>query len=227
MRLLLVTATTGEVAPFIDYLKETSSNVQENIFERNGTSLEWLVTGVGLTATAFALGRKLALAQYHEVLNAGIAGAFTGKGLNIGDVVEITEDTFADLGAEDATGNFLSLADLGLLQPDSFPFTSGCLVNAQTNALKPLKTVRGVSVNKTSGYAPSINALSARFEPDVESMEGAAFFYACLLSRQPFCAVRSISNYIEPRNKENWNIPLAIGNLNLYLKNWWNSRSGK
>lgn len=228
MKYLLVTATTGEVAPFIDFLKNTASTTREDVFEYQNTRLEWLVTGVGLTATAFALGRKLALnGPYTEVLNAGIAGAFPDRGLQIGEVVEIAEETFADLGAEDAQGNLLSLAELGLMQPDVFPFVNGYMVNNPKTGFDGLKTVRGISVNKTSGYAPSIEALKARFEPGVESMEGAAFFYACLLSRQNFAAVRSISNFVEPRNRENWNIPLAIKNLNDHLIKWWLSRSGR
>jgi futalosine hydrolase len=35
--------------------------------------------------------------------------------------------------------------------------------------------------------------------------------------------IRSISNYVELRNKENWNIPLAINNLNIELEKIINS----
>jgi len=45
-------------------------------------------------------------------------------------------------------------------------------------------------------------------------MEGAAFFYACFMERLPCLQIRAVSNYIEDRNKDRWNIPLAIGNLN-------------
>ena len=48
-------------------------------------------------------------------------------------------------------------------------------------------------------------------------MEGAAFFYACLLAKIPFLEIRSISNYVEARNRETWNLPLAINNLNQIL----------
>jgi futalosine hydrolase len=33
----------------------------------------------------------------------------------------------------------------------------------------------------------------------------------------PCIQLRSISNYVEPRNRSNWNIPLAIKALNDYL----------
>jgi len=48
-------------------------------------------------------------------------------------------------------------------------------------------------------------------------MEGAAFFYACLLSGVPFHEVRSISNFVEERDKSKWDIPLALANLNNVL----------
>ena len=54
-------------------------------------------------------------------------------------------------------------------------------------------------------------------------MEGAAFFYVCLQEKIPFLQIRSISNYVEKRNKSNWNIPLAIDNLNVVLLDIINS----
>jgi futalosine hydrolase len=48
-------------------------------------------------------------------------------------------------------------------------------------------------------------------------MEGAAFFYACEEANVAALQVRAISNYVEKRNKENWNMPLAVKNLNNWL----------
>jgi futalosine hydrolase len=44
-------------------------------------------------------------------------------------------------------------------------------------------------------------------------MEGATFFYICRGEKIPFLAIRAVSNYVEPRNRGKWNIPLALGNL--------------
>ena len=54
-------------------------------------------------------------------------------------------------------------------------------------------------------------------EPNHESMEGAALHYVCLMEQVPFAQVRCISNYIEPRNRKAWDIPIAVGNLNEWL----------
>ena len=48
-------------------------------------------------------------------------------------------------------------------------------------------------------------------------MEGAAFFYACLAEGVPFIEIRSVSNYVAERDKSQWNVPLAIQNLDKTL----------
>ena len=53
-----------------------------------------------------------------------------------------------------------------------------------------------------------------RLNPQLESMEGAAFFYACEEYKLPCLQIRAVSNYVEKRNRANWDIPLAIKNLN-------------
>ena len=57
-------------------------------------------------------------------------------------------------------------------------------------------------------------------------MEGAAFFYACLMMQVPFLEIRSISNHVEPRNRAAWDIPLAIGQLNEVLIGMLKSLAG-
>jgi futalosine hydrolase len=59
-----------------------------------------------------------------------------------------------------------------------------------------------------------------RLSPDVESMEGAAVFYCCDQVGQPVIQLRSISNYVESRKKENWQTGLAIKNLNDWIINF-------
>jgi futalosine hydrolase len=49
-------------------------------------------------------------------------------------------------------------------------------------------------------------------------MEGVTFFYICSGGKLPFLALRSISNRVEPRNKDKWDIPLALNNLSEKLR---------
>jgi len=45
-------------------------------------------------------------------------------------------------------------------------------------------------------------------------MEGAAFFYACEKAGVKAMQIRAVSNYVEKRNRDNWQIGPAIKNLN-------------
>jgi len=44
----------------------------------------------------------------------------------------------------------------------------------------------------------------------VESMEGAAFMYACMVHQVPFAQVRAVSNMVERRNRGSWKMADAI-----------------
>jgi futalosine hydrolase len=52
----------------------------------------------------------------------------------------------------------------------------------------------------------------------LETMEGAALHYVCLMENIPFIQIRAISNVIGERNKKNWKIDDAVLNLNMKLE---------
>jgi futalosine hydrolase len=186
------------------------------LFQKEELEIKLLVTGVGMTMTAFNLGGLFAKQRFDLVINAGIAGAFN-RSLNIGDVVNVTSERFADLGVEEADGRFTDIHELGLVDANATPFTEGELKNPNVAGFDFLPKAKGLTVNKVHGFQPSIDALRSKYEADVESMEGAAFFLACLLAGQPFLQIRSISNYVETRNRAAWDLPKAITNLNKVL----------
>jgi futalosine hydrolase len=74
--------------------------------------------------------------------------------------------------------------------------------------------VTGATVNTVHGHEPSIEALAERSHADVETMEGAGFFYACFTAGVPCAQVRAVSNYVERRNRAAWKLPEAIAALN-------------
>ncbi len=220
-------------------------NSNNQYFIKNNLAIKTVITGVGLVKTAFCLARFLPqLSPETLVLQVGIGGAYQ-KNLALGEVVHIVQERFGDLGAETSNGDFLSLEDLGFENSNEFPFENGVLKNnyfeeknkgknkgkrSEKNKLiahfgkifieKKIKNTIGNSVNKTSGNSENIAKTLAKYpEIDIESMEGAAFFYACKLENKACLQIRAISNYVESRNRDNWKIGLAIGNLNNFLIN--------
>jgi len=217
MEILLVAATPFEVAPTLSHLEQNFERDDAGVFSKKDLRIHVLITGVGMVATSFQLGHHLTRNRPDLAINVGIAGTFDRQ-LHLGDVLHVTSERFADLGVEEADGRFTDLFALGLLGPDAPPYQDGALRNLKADQAGFLPSASGLTVNRVHGYAPSIAAVRERY-PDVqvESMEGAAFFYACLMAEVPFLEIRSISNFVEPRNRDAWDLPLAIGNLNQVL----------
>ncbi len=217
MQILLVSATIFEIAPTLNWLEEHFAVNELGVFQRKDLSVFPLITGVGSTPTAFHVGQFLAQNQPDLAINAGIAGAFD-QNFQLGDVLNVTTERFGDLGVEEADGRFTDLFELGLLEKNTPPFVNGLLRNPAGEQGSFLPPANGLTVNKVHGSPASVAAVQAKYpDAQVESMEGAAFFYACLLAKIPFLEIRSISNYVEARDRDKWDIPLAINNLNRTL----------
>lgn len=196
MKTLVVAATKAELTFFYQHFNLPEDNFVES------RHFDVLITGVGMVATAFALGQHLSH-KYHLVLNLGIAGSFD-RTIALGSLLNITEDIFAELGAENGD-EFLPITDLGFGESHYY---------ATAKNIIDLPKVKSITVNRVSGNEKSIKNMINRLNPTTESMEGAAVFYACQQQHLACIQVRSVSNYVEPRNKENWKIGLAIKNLN-------------
>jgi futalosine hydrolase len=216
MKILIVASTRFEIRLLADKFalvqREDDSLAH---YQFRNDKVDILITGLGMTPTAFYLGKQLPGSNYDLVINAGICGSFSDS-LPIGKVVNVTEESFCELGAENID-QFIPIFELGLMDPDEAPFRSGKLLNNTTpkgSVLRKLDRVRGITSNTIHGHPETIRKIREQFHPDVESMEGAAFFYACLLSGVPFHQIRSISNFVEERDKSKWDIPLALANLN-------------
>jgi len=195
MRILLVSATKEEIQPSLSYLDHHQ--------------IDYLITGVGMVATAFKLGYYLKDHVFDLIINVGIAGSFVSE-VTIGSVVRVVSDNFIEMGAED-NEQFIPIDKMGLGHSTYQEYLP-------ENILKKLPDfphVHGITVNCVHGNSMSISKIKSKFPSlTVESMEGAAVFYVANAMQLPVIQLRSISNYVEPRDKSRWNIPLAIKELN-------------
>jgi futalosine hydrolase len=192
MRILLVAATEGEISALKPDLKP---------------DVDVLVTGIGMVATAARCARALALTRYDLALNVGICGSFD-RALAPGSVVHVSRDNIAELGAED-NDEFVTIEAIRLAAEWTF-------VNSAPPplaALQALPAVNAITVNTVHGNERSIAAVMERFRPEVESMEGAAFMSACLISNVTFAQVRAVSNIVERRNRGAWRVAEALERL--------------
>ncbi|MFT6211002.1 MAG: futalosine hydrolase [Bacteroidia bacterium] len=194
-KILLVSATHAEM------MKTQDSN------------FESLVAGVGMVATTFALTQRLTESNFDLVIDLGIAGSFN-PAFGIGFVVQVVSDRFSELGVED-NGRFIPADEMKLAKKENVFFEADIRIDS-------LPEADGITVNRVHGTTETIDSIRQHLNPDIESMEGAAVAFVCQQFNIPWVQIRSISNKIEPRNRDAWNIPLAIQNLHTevskYLK---------
>lgn len=205
-KILIVAATRQEIEPFLTKYKVEPK--YDTGFYTSGTSpgLAVLITGVGMVNTAHFIGRYF-LSAFNITINLGICGAFN-RNLKLGEVVNVTDDSLSEMGAEDGN-EFIKYSDLNLGGTNNFH----ARLDDELDMVDHLKKVKGITVNTIHGNEDSIKKTVKLFNPDVESMEGAAFFRACEHLPGSCIQIRAVSNYVEKRDKSKWDIPLAVKNL--------------
>lgn len=205
MNILVVAATPIEITPFLEFFKS-----------KNRRDIDILITGIGLTATTYSLMKQIGIKKPGMIIQAGVGGCFDRK-IALGNVVAVKQEAIADQSVIELN-QLKTLFDLKLVPQNQYPFKNGWLTN-NNEVLKKvsLRKVKGVSVNEITTSKQKLKFYIETFNPVVESMEGAALHYVCLLEKIPFIQIRAVSNYIAERNKKNWNMKESIINLNKEL----------
>ncbi len=166
------------------------------------------LTGIGAAATLVELS---ALAQHYqltEIIQVGIAGAYSQSSLSIGDVVYVASDCYGDLGAESENG-FLTLPEMDLGEIDTYRGSQSLFERFNFS----VPATQGLTVNCCSGTELTIAMRKEKFPCDVETMEGAALYHFAARFTIPAIQIRGISNYVSVRDTSIWNISQAITGL--------------
>lgn len=215
MNIVLVAATRKEIEPLSRYLSE-------RIYLRKHQKVDTLITGVGLMNATYSLARLFASSRPTLAIQAGVAGSFHPI-YSPGMVVTVREDMVGDLGVME-NNQWLDLYDLGLAEANTPPWQDKKLTNPHKNLLSKLQLecVRGITVNRISTQPEFIQGMKDKYMPVVETMEGAAFHYACLKENIPFVQFRGISNLVGERDKRNWKLSESIQALNTEIINFLN-----
>lgn len=196
MQILLVAAT------------QTELHLPESVEKK----VDLLITGVGVPVTLYQLQKKLFQKKYDFVIQAGIAGSFNDT-IRLGDVLLVKQDIFADIGMEEQHA-FTSIYNTHFADKNEFPYNNGWLINNGPFIDQfTYKQVNAITINKVSDSQLQQQQFISNFNPDIETMEGAAFHFVCLQENIPFIQVRSISNKVGIRDKKEWKIKEAIANL--------------
>lgn len=211
MNCLLISATSLEISKFIQHCRNSDK------LDYIDLQLDFLITGVGMLNTTYALMKHIEHKKPDVVIDAGIAGTFSKKHMP-GTVVVVKNEMLADLGVDEKNG-YKDVFDLKLLPQNQIPFTKKKLINSHIEFLErtSLAQVNSISVNQITTSKKKAELYQKKYKAAIENMEGAAVHYVCLREKIPFLQIRSISNFVGDRNKKNWKLKEAVNNLNSEL----------
>ena len=172
------------------------------------------LTGVGVPV---ALAQTLLIAgrlRPARILNIGIAGAYPGSGLAIGDIIVGTSEVYGDVGFElPEEPRFRHISDSPWGAPYQEPVTLTVFPE-----FAGAREGRGCTVNACTGTEATGRLRERLFGAAFETMEGAAVAQAGYALGIPVCEVRAISNIASDRDMRPENIKLALDSLRSYLQ---------
>ncbi|MBW8890448.1 MAG: futalosine hydrolase [Fibrobacteres bacterium] len=183
------------------------------------------VTGPGIPLTLARLMPLVLSERPSALVDIGIAGAYAGSGLSIGDLVMGENERFGDLGMETPEPQ-------AFLPMSGFDWSDPIYASPLALSLDPLgpldpsgkaaapKRARGCTVNACTGTAATGARRRATTGADFESMEGAAAALAGLEAGIPVAELRAISNAAADRDMRPENIGLALRALGSFVSAW-------
>ena len=197
---------------FVPTLKEahgifgTLEHIQNpyGYYESNFEGKKVVVTGITKTCAALATFAVLSSQDFDEAYLLGIAGAYRGSGINIGEIVSVKFDFFVD-EALFLNEKITFLSELGF---------SFCEENRVCfNTLGNIKIVNSNTVSLLSSDDTLAKLYFGKTGASIENMEGAAFGFVAQKFGIDFFQVRGISNYCGKRDNQMWDTKKAFNSL--------------
>ncbi|MBF0558002.1 MAG: futalosine hydrolase [Nitrospirae bacterium] len=170
------------------------------------------ICGVGKTNAAHGTALLMERFAPGHVYSIGVAGAYPGSGLRIGDVAVADDEIYGDEGIITGSGFHtidaigIPLASVGGIDYyNKFPL----VVPDFLRDCGP--TGNFVTVSSCTGTTTAAKDMEDRFHAICENMEGAAIAHVCALNEVPFTEVRGVSNVVGDRDAR----PLEAGCIRL------------
>lgn len=190
-----------------------------------GRRLCLLVTGIGPVNAGLSLGLLLGAQQgLAGVCNLGVSGSFDLQRFPLESAAVPVQEIWPEFGLRTDTevlpeGLRLAQAPGGLRgQPG--PVFDRLFLQPRADAAamglalpEDIPEAVSLSVAGVTASAGLAQEFQTRYQAQLENMEGFALAYACLRRNLPFVAVRSVSNRVGSRSKEDWRLKPALARL--------------
>lgn len=224
MRILICAAEQEELDCAIQALRVYESKIAGRF------QVDFMLTGIGTTSACYRITKKIVEAAtenspYSLAINIGIAGSYDLEKFPVGSTALVEKEFFGDLGFMTASG-FQTLFDSKTLDANLFPFKDGALEMLPlpeffNNVAKSYSMATGVTVQTITGDEKTTRRIIDKYSPQIETMEGAAFFYVCLNEDVKFMEIRSVSNRVGEEDTSKWDTPKALDALKEALKEFF------
>ncbi|HET7230580.1 MAG TPA: futalosine hydrolase [Longimicrobium sp.] len=182
----------------------------------DGAPVIVFAAGMGKTNAAHGLTALLERREVRGIIGFGVAGAYAGSSLDVGDVALASSTIYGDEGVE-APDGWISTEGIGipLLERRGQPvYNEITLDAAQVKRAADSLAAAGVhvrvgpfvTVSACSGTAARGAKIAARSHGLVEGMEGAALAHVAAIYDCRFLEVRAVSNRVEDRDLSRWRL---------------------
>lgn len=181
-------------------------------------------SGLGKAAAAASAMALISEFKPEALWMFGCGGAYPESSLEIGDLALADVEIFGDEGVQTALG-FQDLEEVGIpmrndvrgIVYNKWPVDNPLLAWGQP-LLRDYAEATGrrfgcgpfVTVSACTGTAECSAALAKRTGGLCENMEGAGASLACRQTDTPFLELRGISNLVEDRNRDCWDLPRGM-----------------
>ncbi len=226
--IVLATATRMEMDAVLAGIRSRTASPNEGTWlqqEHGGRRLCLLVTGIGPVNAALSLGRLIGTQPgLNGVCNLGVAGSFDLERFPLESAAVSSQEIWPEFGLRtdsdvQAAGLKLAQAPAGLRGQEGpvfdrlrlNPLTDASAMGIQLPEACP--TAVSLSVAGVTASAGLAQKFRSCYQADLENMEGFALAFAAFSNDLPFVEVRSVSNRVGSRSKEDWRLKQALKKL--------------
>lgn len=235
MAYLVCVATKKELTALApDLFAESASYDEMNLIEMPASrsrndNLLFCITGVGPINSALSVGKCLELAsrkcKVEAVINIGLAGAYDLSRVPLRTLCWVKEEIWPEYGLHDGCGVTARAFSFPLWQrPEGDVYDSISLSDPGEVVPGFAKVAdekyfccRSLTVAGVSASFGRAGQLLNTYHAELENMEGFAVAYACARFDMPCFEIRSVSNKVGPRKKDEKDFPGALDALSTVL----------
>lgn len=227
---LILCATRLEMAEFLErHLSRRVVDDNRGLSIYAGADQSWVLSLSGPGVFNAARTLTVCLERYRPkfILHTGIAGVFSGTGLDVGDAAVAVRETYIHAGVDVRPDSDLHRFSMGLgplpfdLIPEHGLTRQGTydldsdLATSCTHLLgryMECRVIQGpfITVSAITGSFEKAAVLTQTFSPVMESMEGAAAAHVAALYQVPMVEIRAASNRAGERDKTRWDLAAAV-----------------